>query len=297
MGNLHQLCGVQALASLFIAHMSRKPVIDRFELRDAGYFFTRPADVLQVEVEEVLKKNNRFGPREEMRKKYRQNPIPRPGSVPDCACPSLNTPSIDSVYSSFISHSSSASTLPTIAVKEQVTPRLDEALWQLVTQALNNALNNMYVAREHELYYDEAYLCLMGCMQKAVETVWGPKIQEITGIIDSIIDDVRRITSEKRRLKLLMTDKLPSKVNRLKTDFKGYEENPDYPDLKKKEILETLKSRQGTYNRYPKDKFGVYLPTCDKSLDVSVTYVPPGCDEEEESLNKTDDELPLDDNE
>lgn len=84
---------------------------------------------------------------------------------------------------------------------EDVTPRLDEILWQLVSQALNNALNNMYAAkeREREIFYDEAYLYLMTCVQKAVEKVWGPRVKDIHRIIDKLLDDVENITSEKRK--------------------------------------------------------------------------------------------------
>lgn len=82
----------------------------------------------------------------------------------------------------------------------------------------------------------------------------------------------------------------------------GYAEKEDYPGLQKIEIFETLESRQGTYNRYPKDIFGVYLPICDRSLDVSTTYVPPGCEgdkyedgeDEEDEFMETLDELSLD---
>lgn len=57
--------------------------------------------------------------------------------------------------------------------------------------------------------------------------------------------------------------------------FAGYTEY-DYPALKKSEIRDTIRFRQGAFNRYPKDRFGVYLPSGDKSLE-STTYVPEGC--------------------
>lgn len=63
---------IQALASMFIAHMSKNPMKNPSRiLKEAGYFFTRPAEILQAEVDEALKKTNKFGPKEEMKKKYR----------------------------------------------------------------------------------------------------------------------------------------------------------------------------------------------------------------------------------
>lgn len=57
----------------------------------------------------------------------------------------------------------------------------------------------MYSTRDHQIFYDESHLCLIRCLQKTVETIWGPRIQEINDIIDSILDDVIKITSEKRK--------------------------------------------------------------------------------------------------
>lgn len=78
----------------------------------------------------------------------------------------------------------------------------------------------------------------------------------------------------------------------------GFEKSEDYPDLTKKEILETLNARKGEFNRYPKDIFGVYLPAGDKSLDLSTTYIPLGCKEEDYSHKQEAEhsleDLPLD---
>lgn len=52
------------------------------------------------------------------------------------------------------------------------------------------------------------------------------------------------------------------------------EENPS---PSRKEVKEILRKRQGTYNRYPKDAFGVYASSWDKGLDKSVTKEPSDC--------------------
>lgn len=70
---------------------------------------------------------------------------------------------------------------------------------QLITKSLNAGLNNMYAAREREIVYDEAHICIIGAIQKAVETKWNPVLTHIEELINMIIDNVRQIAVQRHR--------------------------------------------------------------------------------------------------
>lgn len=61
---------VKALAALFVARMARKSMKGLNVLKEAGYFFTRPADVLKREVEHELKRTGKLGFKPDIMRKH-----------------------------------------------------------------------------------------------------------------------------------------------------------------------------------------------------------------------------------
>ncbi|CAB3225216.1 unnamed protein product [Arctia plantaginis] len=275
-------------------------------LEQAGYNFTRPFEELDQEIRQILK-SPPTGPyiqgeyassgfdvtdvetelQNIILKHYPLEPYDLPGFVSSTS----NTTS-----SSFLSILSSDTTVPTPEPTPIPEPTLSEIIYKMVSNCVDKA--TMAKLTDDLIKYDTAYVELMKVVEEAMEI---PVIEIRKDIVDlltlsyNIFEDIlkerARIAAEiawDRR----MRKKLKRTLRRHK-NFKGYETPPtptsDLPSSHESYRIPPPRPctchPQWTYNRYPKDRFGIYLPLKYKYPHTSTTVTPPT------SSTKLDNEL------
>ncbi|XP_072930290.1 uncharacterized protein [Epargyreus clarus] len=291
---LNQHPEVKAMLEIFISKMvkmgKRKGI-----LKEAAEHFTRPALVLDSEIRKHLglspdgpyiqKDKPQFYYEDEDLEFELRNIIltyfpPEPMRLPT---PIVKTP--DTVSSSFISIITSDTTLPTPEPVPTPEPTLSENMFALVSNTVDKAI--FQHVDDMALRYDTAYVEL----SKAVEEAMEVPVIEIRKDIAQLFFNAFKLFEidimEKERIaaeiawEKRMRKKLKRSLRR-QNNFKGYETPPTpKSEISSHESYKIPPPRpcichpQYVYNRYPKDRFGIYMP---REVDFSgnnVTATPP----------------------
>ncbi|XP_063634181.1 uncharacterized protein LOC134804838 [Cydia splendana] len=207
---------------------------------------------------------------------YTKHYPPSPWEVSSSMRPTPNT-----LSSSFLSIVTSETTLPTPEPIPTPEPTVSELMLQMVSNTVDKAIYSQ--VNEGALLYDTAYVELSKAVEEAMEI---PVIEIRADIADllfrayrlfelNIIEKERiaaEIAWEKR-----MRKKLKRTLRRLH-NFKGYETPPtpkseisSHPSYKVPPPRPCACHPQFYYNRYPKDRFGIYLPRGEEFSNESVT--------------------------
>ncbi|CAH0578069.1 unnamed protein product [Chrysodeixis includens] len=192
---------------------------------------------------------------------------PPPWHVPSPPHSLTNT-----LSSSFISIVTSDSTLPTPEPVPTPEPTISEIFYGMVSNAVDKAI--FAHVNEPEILYDTAYVELMKAVEQAMEI----PVIEIRLDIATLFNNAYRmfdlIIAEKERLaaqeawERRMRKKLKRSLRRQK-NFKGYETPPpstpsDFSSSQQSDQRPPPRPCQcqplAHYNRYGKDRFGIYLP-------------------------------------
>ncbi|XP_048005523.1 uncharacterized protein LOC125241204 [Leguminivora glycinivorella] len=210
-------------------------------------------------------------------------------------------PTPNTLSSSFISIVTSETTLPTPEPIPTPEPTLSEVMLQLVSNTVDKAVYSQ--VNESALRYDTAYVELSRAVEEAMEI---PVIEIRADIAELFycayrmfelnIIEKERIAAElawERR----MRKKLKRTLRRL-NNFKGYETPPtpksqisSHPSYKIPPPRPCVCHPQYHYNRYPKDRFGIYLPRDIEFSKESVT-VPTAFADDESKSNESDSATP-----
>ncbi|XP_063394015.1 uncharacterized protein LOC134679101 [Cydia fagiglandana] len=190
-------------------------------------------------------------------------------------------PTPNTLSSSFISIVTSETTLPTPEPIKTPEPTVSELMLQMVSNTVDKAIYSQ--VNEGALRYDTAYVELSKAVEAAMEI---PVVEIRVDIADllyraymmfelNIIEKeeiAAAIAWEKR-----MRKKLKRTLRRLH-NFKGYETPPtpkseisSHPSYKVPPPRPCACHPQYHYNRYPKDRFGIYLPRGEEFSNESVT--------------------------
>ncbi|KAJ2954438.1 hypothetical protein O0L34_g2708 [Tuta absoluta] len=217
---------------------------------------------------------------------------------------SLSTPSeslqiTDS--SSFLSFMTSDTTLPTPVPSPIPTPTLSEHFMRLISNTVDKVIFTRF--DDQAVYYDAAYVAIVKAVEEAMEVPVAEIKEDIVhmykqayAMFEAIMDAKKRaaaaIAWEKRMRKKM------KKTIRRQENFKGYE-TPLSPDasISSHESHRHAPPRpcqcfpQCHYNRYPKDRFGIYLPTEFAQPQRNVTVTPVISIESLEDLKEEQDDV------
>ncbi|XP_061705736.1 uncharacterized protein LOC133516795 isoform X1 [Cydia pomonella] len=210
-------------------------------------------------------------------------------------------PTPNTLSSSFISIVTSETTLPTPEPIPTPEATVSEVMLQLVSNTVDKAIYSL--VNEAALRYDTAYVEISKAVEEAMEI---PVVDIRADIAElffcayrmfelNIIEKERiaaEIAWEKR-----MRKKLKRTLRRLH-NFKGYETPPtpkseisSHPSYKVPPPRPCACHPQYHYNRYPKDRFGIYLPRGEEFPKESVT-VPTAFAEDESKSNESGSSTP-----
>ncbi|XP_068619092.1 uncharacterized protein [Battus philenor] len=285
---------IKAMLSSFVSkmvHLSKRKGI----LKDAAEYFTRPFEVLDKEVRDRLDvapdgsyiQNDKsvFMYKDEdivddLKKIYEKYFPTKPLQTPESSVSITNT-----VSSSFLSIITSATTIPTPEPVPTPEPTLSETLFSLVSTTVDKAIFSHY--NDEMVRYDTAYVELSRAVEEAMEI---PVIEIRMDIAELFANayamfelDImgkEKIAAE-RAWEKRMRKKLKRTLRRM-NNFKGYETPP--PPKSEPSSHESYKippprpcicHPQFKYNRYSKDRFGIYLPLdTSEYSDFNVTVTP-----------------------
>ncbi|CAG4929757.1 unnamed protein product [Parnassius apollo] len=285
---------IQAMLTSFIAKMIHTEK-RRDILKEAAEHFTRPYDILHKEIRDKLRSPADGSYKQKYKAKFESKEFElmkdfdeiyskyyHPKTMPILASNSSSTS--NTLSSSFVSIVTSDTTLPTPEPVPTPEPTLSENMLTLIYNTVDKAV--FQHVDDDALRYDTAYVEL----SKAVETAMEIPVIEIKEDIAELfyktyrsfeIDIMakERIAAEKaweRR----MRKKLKRTLRRM-NNFKGYETPPTpKSEPSSHESYKIPPPRpcechpQFKYNRYPKDRFGIYLPRETQYSDKNVTLTP-----------------------
>ncbi|XP_073959836.1 uncharacterized protein isoform X2 [Choristoneura fumiferana] len=210
---------------------------------------------------------------------------PEPWNVPT---PILSTP--NTLSSSFISIITSETTLPTPEPVKTPDPTLSEVMFVVVSNTVDKAIYSR--VDDLALRYDTAYVEVMKAVEEAMEIPVEVIKTDIAELFFGAYNMFEMIITEKERIaaeiawEKRMRKKLKRTLRRQK-NFKGYETPPtpkseisSHESYKKPPPRPCKCHPQFGYNRFPKDRFGIYLPREEQFGNESVT-APPAMAEEE----------------
>ncbi|XP_045784851.1 uncharacterized protein LOC123880657 [Maniola jurtina] len=284
---------VKAMLELFIGKMTQKNK-RKGVLKEAAEHFTRPTAELDREILERLNLRSQ-GPytqgmnvperyfdknlMDDLRKLI--NVYDKPDS------PKLSTPvasTINTESSSFMSIQTSDTTLSTPEPIPTPEMTLSETLFSFVSNTVDKAI---FLRVDDEiLNYDTAYIELSKAVERAMEI---PVIEirlDIAELLQNAYDMFEFKIMEQERIaaeiawEKRMRKKLKRTLRRL-DNFKGYETPPTpKSEISSHESYKVPPPRpcichpQFHYNRYPKDRFGIYLPSENNFSTGNVTVTP-----------------------
>ncbi|CAG9781849.1 unnamed protein product [Diatraea saccharalis] len=196
--------------------------------------------------------------------------------------PVVSTP--NTMSSSFLSLATSDTTLPTPEPIPTPEPTLSETMFAVVSNTVDKAI--FLHVDDSSLRYDTAYVELMKAVEDAMEIPVIEIKEDIAELFFNSYKDFETIILEKERIaaeiawEKRMRKKLKRTLRRLH-NFRGYETPPSpKSEISSHESYKIPPQRpcvchpQFHYNRYPKDRFGIYLPRENKFQDKNITLTP-----------------------
>ncbi|CAK1588239.1 unnamed protein product [Parnassius mnemosyne] len=285
---------IQAMLTSFIAKMihtaKRKDI-----LKEAAEHFTRPYDVLDKEIRDKLRLPADGSFKQKYKAKFEDKKLELMKDF-DEICSKHNYPKAMNIFasnssstsntlsSSFVSIVTSDTTLPTPEPVPTPEPTLSENMLTLVYNTVDKAV--FQHVDDDALRYDTAYVEL----SKAVETAMEIPVVEIKEDIAELFYNAYRLfeidimakerIAAERAWDKRMRKKLKRTLRRM-NNFKGYETPPTpKSEPSSHESYKIPPPRpcdchpQFKYNRYPKDRFGIYLPRETQYCDKNVTVTP-----------------------
>ncbi|KAL4704330.1 hypothetical protein ACJJTC_012906, partial [Scirpophaga incertulas] len=292
---LHQHPEVKAMLVKFCSHMirtrKRKDI-----LQETAKFFTRPADVMDSEIREMLKmpanvkgayiKGDKptFHYKDldleyDLRNIILKNSLSEPWEIPTEIPPTPDTAS-----SSFASLVTSETTVPTPEPIPTPEPMLSEVFYAVISNVVDKAIYQR--VDDQALKYDTAYVELSKAVEEAMEIPVTGIREDIARLIYNAYKFFELDIMEKERIaaeiawEKRMRKKLKRTLRQLQ-NFKGYETPPtpksqlsSHPSYKIPPPRPCECHPQIFYNRYSKDRFGIYLPKEDTFPTGNVTVTP-----------------------
>ncbi|XP_037869869.1 uncharacterized protein LOC101736770 [Bombyx mori] len=284
---------VKAMLEGFVCKMvqqSKKKDI----LKEAAQYFTRTVDELECEIKEFLglpvdasdiKLNQPtmyyedYELKSDLQNIIREHYPPEPWTIPS---PISTTPA--TLSSSFLSCVTSETTLPTPEPEAQPELTLSQIFYNTILGTVDKAVYQNVDAAT--LKFDTAYVELQKVVEQAMEI---PVIEIREDIAELLYNSYKMFElniMEKERIaaeiawEKRMRKKL-KKTLRRQMNFKGYETPPtpkseisSHESYKKPMPKCCVCHPQNNYNRYPKDRFGIYLPRETSFSNKNVTATP-----------------------
>ncbi|XP_041987072.1 uncharacterized protein LOC121738874 [Aricia agestis] len=281
---------VKAMLEVFVSkmvHANKKTGI----MKMAAEHFTRPIEELDSEIRQRLslppnvpynQTKNAFKYEDhdleiDMRQLISEHNPTKMGQDSDASSSLAYTES-----STFFSINTSETTLPTPDPAPTPIPTLSEHCFSLITNAINKAV---YLHVDEEaLTYDIAYTELMKLVEQAMD-ITVVEIKE--DIAQMLFNAYRRfeyeiIERERIAAELAWVNRVSKKVRkseRLRKNFRGYETGETESEIsaigsKVPPPKPCICAPQFSFNRYPKDRFGIYLPREEEFSDGNVTAIP-----------------------
>ncbi|CAK1554132.1 unnamed protein product [Leptosia nina] len=198
--------------------------------------------------------------------------------------PSPVASTINTESSSFISIITSDTTLPTPEPIPTPDPTLSETLFALVSNTVDKAI--FLHVDEPALRFDTAYVELKKAVEEAMEI---PVIEIKEDIAELYYNaykmfEVNILEKERIAAEIAWEKRMRKKLKRTlrrQANFKGYETPPtpksvlsSHESYKKPPPRPCVCHPKFEYNRYPKDRFGIYLPRATGFSDANVTVTP-----------------------
>ncbi|XP_039764079.1 uncharacterized protein LOC120636600 [Pararge aegeria] len=297
---------VKAMLELFICKMSQKNKRNGV-LKEAAEYFTRPAEELDKEILERLNLlPEGFNTRGvnlpepyademlmiDLRKLINTHNKPNSPMIPSPAETTYNTES-----SSFVSVKTSDTTLSTPEPIPTPEMTLSETMFLFVSNTVDKAI--FLRVDDEVLNFDTAYIELSKAVERAIEV----PVVEIRIDIAQLLQNAYKMFEfniiEKERIaaeiawEKRMRKKLKRTIRRL-DNFKGYITPPTpKSEISSHESYKIPPPRpcichpQYHYNRYPKDRFGIYLPG-ENNFSIGNVTVSPDISESSDDDNSED---------
>ncbi|XP_023953198.1 uncharacterized protein LOC112056911 [Bicyclus anynana] len=295
---------VKAMLEIFMSKMMQKNKRNGV-FKEAAEYFTRPTEELNKEILERLnllsegsytqgvtvpkdyEDDNLMGDLRKINDFYYKMESPK-------YSPTAGTP-VDTESSTFLSVKTSDTTLATPEPIPTPEMTLSETFFTFISNTVDKAI---YLRVDDEiLNYDTAYIELCKAVEKAMEIPVIEIREDIASLLYNAYDMFEFNIKEKERIAAAaawekrMRKKLKKTLRRL-DNFKGYATPPTpKSEISSHESYKIPPPRpcichpQFHYNRYPKDRFGIYLPSENNFNDGNVTVTPdisePSDDEQE----------------
>ncbi|XP_045509990.1 uncharacterized protein LOC123705299 [Colias croceus] len=284
---------IRALLEIFVGKISRTNKRKGI-LKEAAEHFTRPVEQLDAEIRNhlglpqtdqyVKEGSNTFVYKDtslinDLIGIINTNFPPEPIRIPTPEVSSVNTAS-----SSFISIMTSDTTLPTPEPIPTPEPTLSEHLFGLVSNTVDKAI--FLHVDDGALRYDTAYVELTKAVEEAMEIPVVEIKEDIAELYFNAYKMFEMDIMEKERIaaeiawEKRMRKKMKRTLRRL-DNFKGYATPPtpkseisSHESYKKPPPKPCVCHPQIHYNRYPKDRFGIYLPRETEFSEGNVTVTP-----------------------
>ncbi|KPJ06380.1 hypothetical protein RR48_14119 [Papilio machaon] len=285
---------IKSMMSSFVAkmiHLGKRKEI----LKEAAEYFTRPAEVLDKEIRDSLGLSSNapylqkdkvvfqyedIDLKNDLNKIYTKHNPPKFVETPEESIGHLNTES-----SSFISIVTSATTVPTPEPIPTPEPTLSETMFALVSNTVDKAVYQH--VNDDILRYDTAYVELVKAVEEAMEIPVIEIREDIAELFYTAYSlfEFDIIAKEKlaaeRAWEKRMRKKLKRTLRRM-NNFKGYETPPtpksepsSHESYKLPPPRPCICHPQYNYNRYPKDRFGIYQPICPSKFSEGNATVTP----------------------
>ncbi|XP_053624027.1 uncharacterized protein LOC128682962 isoform X2 [Plodia interpunctella] len=263
-------------------------------LKEVAEHFTRPDTELDAEIRERLNIPPKVPYTSQCKTPFKYKDLdletdlkriilkhypPPPWKVPT---PSISTP--DTASSSFISIITSDTTLPTPEPIPTPEPTLSETFFGLISNTVDKAI--FLHVDDYALRYDTAYVELKRAVEEAMEVPVAEIKEDIAELYYNAYKLFELDILEKERIAAeiawdkRMRKKLKRTLRRQK-NFKGYETPPtpkseisSHESYKKPPQPPCICHPQFHYNRYPKDRFGIYMPRTEVYRDHNITVTP-----------------------
>ncbi|CAH4038922.1 unnamed protein product [Pieris brassicae] len=259
---------IRAILETFVSKMSRENKRKGI-LKEAAEYFTKPTEELESEIKEHLNisDGSSFIKKDAKQFKYKDlkliDDIQKiinlnyPGEPYRVLTPDAST--INTASSSFISIATSDTTLPTPEPIPTPEPTLSETLFSMVSNTVDKAI--FLHVDEPALRYDTAYVELKKAVEEAMEI---PVIEIKEDIAELYYNSYKMFElniMEKERIRY----ETPPTPKSVLSSHESYKKPPPRP---------CVCHPQFTYNRYPKDRFGIYLPRQVGYSEGNITVTP-----------------------
>ncbi|XP_026758693.1 uncharacterized protein LOC113518119 [Galleria mellonella] len=284
---------VKAMLEVFVSKMTRLTK-KKDVLKEAAIHFTRPAEVLDQEIRERLGLPTHGPYKMDNKPKHQhkdldleydlRNIILKHYPPEEWKIPTPVIPTPDTASSSFMSLITSDTTLPTPEPIPTPEPTLSETFFAVVSYTVDKAIY-LHVD-DAALRYDTAYVELMKIVEEAMEIPVIEIREDIANLFYNAYKMFELNIMEKERIAAEIawekrTRKKMKRTLRKLNNFKGYEtpttpksEISSHESYMKPPPRPCVCHPQLRYNRYPKDRFGIYLPRETTYSDANVTSTP-----------------------